>query len=92
MDFLNLSANGYTSKEYETSKVWIDDNFTSGEGMLPIGTATITLQVPNDNNGHGWTFYMSTDSSVAITFATSDSGNIYVPDGLSLVQAKDVRL
>lgn len=41
-DFLNLSADGYSSKEYETSKVWIDDNFTSGEGMLPIGTATIT--------------------------------------------------
>jgi surface protein len=40
-DFLNLSANGYTSKEYETSKVWIDDNFTTGFGALPIGTATI---------------------------------------------------
>ena len=41
-DFLNLSANGYKSKEYETSKVWIDDNFATGFGALPIGTATIT--------------------------------------------------
>ena len=27
---------------------------------------------------------MSTGSSVAITFATSDNGNIYVPDGFAV--------
>lgn len=62
------------------------DNITVISGT--VGTATITLQVPNDNNGHVWTFYMSTDSSVAITFATSDSGNIYVPDGFVIGASK----
>jgi surface protein len=40
-DFLNLSPNGYTSKAFITSRVWIDDNFTAVPGALPIGTATI---------------------------------------------------
>lgn len=39
--FLDLSPKGYVSKDYYTDKVWIDDNFKSGKGMLPIGTATI---------------------------------------------------
>ena len=40
-DFLNLSSNGYISKEYETSRIWMDDNFATGPSTLPIGTATI---------------------------------------------------
>lgn len=40
-DFLDLSPNGYVSKTYKATSVWIDDNFRSGIGQLPIGTATI---------------------------------------------------
>jgi surface protein len=46
--FLDLSEDGYRSERYETTQVWIDDDFTSGpqssdehSAYLPIGTATI---------------------------------------------------
>ena len=44
-----------------------------------VGTAAITLTVPNDNNAHVWDILMTTDSTVAVTLAMSDSGTIIYP-------------
>lgn len=49
-----------------------------------VGTAAITLQVPQDNLAHVWDILMTTGSSVAITFAMSNSETILYPDGFAL--------
>jgi len=49
-----------------------------------VGTAAITLQVPNDNLAHVWDILLTTDSTVAITFAMSNSATILYPDGFSV--------
>jgi len=57
-----------------------------------VGTAAITLQVPNDNLAHVWDILMTTDSSVAITFAMSNSATILYPDGFSVGAGKAVEI
>ena len=53
-----------------------------------VGTATITLQVPNDSLAHVWDIFMTTDSSVNITFAMSASGATIKPsEGFTSVAA-----
>lgn len=49
-----------------------------------VGTATITMQVPQDNLAHVWDILMTTDSTVAITFAMSNSATILTPSGFSV--------
>lgn len=48
-----------------------------------VGTAAITLQVPSDSLAHVWDILMTTDSTVSITFAMSDSTTIKVPSGFT---------
>lgn len=57
-----------------------------------VGTAAITLQVPNDNLAHVWDIFMTTDSSVAITFAMSNGKTILTPNGFSVGASKDVEV
>ena len=57
-----------------------------------VGTAAITLQVPNDNLAHVWDILMTTDSSVAITFAMSNSETILYPSGFSVVASKAIEI
>lgn len=57
-----------------------------------VGTATITLQVPNDNLAHVWDILMTTDSTVAITFAISNSATILYPSGFSVGASKAVEV
>jgi hypothetical protein len=57
-----------------------------------VGTATITLQVPNDNLAHVWDILMTTNSTVAITFAMSNSATILYPDGFSVSASKAVEI
>lgn len=57
-----------------------------------VGTATITLQVPNDNLAHVWDILMTTDSTVAITFAMSNSATILYPSGFSVGASKAVEV
>lgn len=57
-----------------------------------VGTAAITLQVPNDNLAHVWDILMTTDSSVAVTFAMSNGETILTPSGFSLSASKAVEV
>lgn len=57
-----------------------------------VGTAAITLQVPQDNLAHVWDILMTTDSSVAITFAMSNSETILYPSGFSVGASKAVEV
>lgn len=57
-----------------------------------VGTAAITLQVPQDNLAHVWDILLTTDSSVAITFAMSNSETILYPDGFSVGASKAVEV
>ena len=57
-----------------------------------VGTAAITLQVPQDNLAHVWDILMTTDSSVAITFAMSNSATILTPGGFSIGASKAVEI
>lgn len=57
-----------------------------------VGTATITLQVPNDNLAHVWDILMTTDSSVNVTFATSTSATILKPTGFGLGTSKNCEI
>ena len=57
-----------------------------------VGTATITLQVPQDNLAHVWDILMTTDSTVAITFAMSNSATILYPNGFSVGASKAVEV
>lgn len=57
-----------------------------------VGTATITLQVPSDNLAHVWDILMTTDSTVAITFAMSNSATILYPNGFSVGASKAVEI
>lgn len=57
-----------------------------------VGTSAITLQVPNDNLAHVWDILMTTDSSVAITFAMSNSATILYPNGFSVGASKAVEI
>ena len=57
-----------------------------------VGTAAITLQVPNDNLAHVWDILMTTDSTVAITFAMSNSATILYPNGFSVGASKAVEI
>ena len=57
-----------------------------------VGTAAITLQVPNDNLAHVWDILMTTDSSVAITFAMSNSETILYPSGFSVGASKAIEV
>ena len=52
-----------------------------------VGTAAITLQVPNDSLSHVWNILMTTDSTVSITFAMSNSATIKAPKGFTSVSA-----
>lgn len=53
-----------------------------------VGTATITLQVPNDSLAHVWDILMTTGSSVNVTFATSTSATIKKPSGFAVGASK----
>jgi len=53
-----------------------------------VGTAAITLQVPNDNLAHVWDILMTTGSSVNVTFATSTSATIKKPSGFAVGASK----
>ena len=77
----------------------------TGEGVIPsdgiravtvvsgaVGTCAITLQVPNDNLAHVWDILMTTDSTVAITIATSNSTTIKVPSYFAIAASKAVEL
>ena len=57
-----------------------------------VGTAAITLQVPQDNLAHVWDIMMTTDSTVAITFAMSNSATILAPSGFSIGASKAVEI
>ena len=57
-----------------------------------VGTATITLQVPQDNLAHVWDILMTTDSTVAITFAMSNSATILYPNGFSVGASKAIEI
>lgn len=57
-----------------------------------VGTAAITLQVPQDNLAHVWDILMTTDSTVAITFAMSNSATILTPSGFSIGASKAVEI
>ena len=57
-----------------------------------VGTAAITLQVPQDNLAHVWDILMTTDSTVAITFAMSNSATILTPSGFSVGASKAVEI
>lgn len=57
-----------------------------------VGTAAITLQVPNDNLAHVWDILMTTDSSVNVTFATSTSATILKPSGFALGASKSCEI
>lgn len=57
-----------------------------------VNTATITFQVPNDNLAHVWDILLTTDSTVAITFAMSNSATILYPDGFSVGASKAVEI
>jgi len=57
-----------------------------------VGTAAITLQVPQDNLAHVWDILMTTDSSVAVTFAMSNGETILTPSGFSLSASKAVEV
>jgi hypothetical protein len=57
-----------------------------------VGTAAITLQVPQDNLAHVWDILMTTDSSVAITFAMSNSATILYPNGFSVGAGKAIEI
>lgn len=49
-----------------------------------VGTAAITLQVPNDNLAHVWDILMTTGATPAVTFAMSNGETILKPDGFAL--------
>ena len=57
-----------------------------------VGTAAITLVVPSDNLAHVWDIIMTTDSTVAITFAMSNSETILYPSGFSIGASKNVEI
>lgn len=57
-----------------------------------VGTAAITLQVPNDNLAHVWDILMTTDSSVSVTFATSTSATILKPTDFALGASKSCEI
>lgn len=57
-----------------------------------VGTAAITLQVPNDNLAHVWDILLTTDSTVAVTFAMSNSETILYPNGFSVGASKAVEV
>lgn len=57
-----------------------------------VGTADITLQVPQDNLAHVWDILMTTDSTVAIIFAMSNSATILAPSGFSIGASKAVEV
>lgn len=57
-----------------------------------VGTSAITLQVPQDNLAHVWDIMMTTDSSVAITLAMSNSATILYPSGFSVGASKAVEI
>lgn len=57
-----------------------------------VGTAAITLQVPNDNLAHVWDILMTTGATPAITIALSNSETILKPDGWTLGASKAVEI
>jgi hypothetical protein len=57
-----------------------------------VGTAAITLQVPQDNLAHVWDILMTTDSTVAITFVMSNRATILAPTGFSIGASKAVEI
>lgn len=57
-----------------------------------VGTATITLSVPDDNLAHVWDILMTTGSSVNVTFATSTSATIKVPSGFAVGASKSCEI
>ena len=57
-----------------------------------VGTATITLQVPNDSLAHVWDIMLTTDSTVNITLAMSNSATIKVPSGFAIGASADCEI
>lgn len=57
-----------------------------------VGTAAITLQVPNDNLAHVWDILMTTGASVNVTIATSNSATIKVPSGFAVGASKSCEI
>ena len=57
-----------------------------------VGTATITLSVPDDNLAHVWDILMTTGSSVNVTFATSNSATIKKPNGFAVGASKSCEI
>lgn len=57
-----------------------------------VGTAAITLQVPNDNLAHVWDILMTTDSSVSVTIALSNNATIKVPSGFAIGTSKSMEI
>jgi len=57
-----------------------------------VGTAAITLQVPSDNLAHVWDILMTTDSTVSVTIALSNSATIKVPSGFAVGASKSMEI
>ena len=57
-----------------------------------VGTAAITLTVPNDNLAHVWDILMTTGATPAVTFSLSNSETILKPDGWTLGASKAVEI
>ena len=57
-----------------------------------VGTAAITLQVPSDNLAHVWDILMTTDSTVSVTIALSNSATIKVPSGFAVGASKSIEI
>lgn len=57
-----------------------------------VGTAAITLTVPNDNLAHVWDILMTTGATPAVTFSLSNSATILKPDGWTLGASKAVEI
>ena len=57
-----------------------------------VGTAAITLQVPQDNLAHVWDILMTTGATPAVTFAMSNGETILKPDGFALGASQAVEI
>jgi len=57
-----------------------------------VGTAAITLTVPNDNLAHVWDILMTTGSSVSVTIALSNNATIKVPSGFAVGASKSMEI
>ena len=57
-----------------------------------VGTAAITLQVPDDNLAHVWDIMLTTGETPAVTFSTSNSGTILYPAGFRVLGGIDMEI